>query len=125
MAEREIVRVVLRGHLTKDLLDRELGVVKRTGEMCLLVDCLEMTSYDTDARTYFVEWHRKMRRASRSPTGEERIERTAIVLRNPLWRIVVAAMRLAANMPMTAFETLDEAERWLLAPRDVGQSVSK
>ena len=107
MSELTIVRVTLHGHLTKEQLERELGVpalqsVK--GKIGLFVDCLQMKSYDTEARSYFVEWHKKM---------QPHIEKTAVVLNQPVWRIVVSAMGLAASMPMTAFDTSVEAERWL------------
>ena len=107
MSERVTVRVTLHGHLTKEQLERALGAAEHVkGTIGLLVDCLEMKSYDTEARAYFVDWHKKM---------QPHIEKTAVVLNQPVWRIVVSAMGLASNIPMTAFDTIVEAERWLRA----------
>jgi hypothetical protein len=102
-----VVRVELRDHLARFNLETALASAEReaaTAAIGLLVDCLHMTSYDTDARAYFVDWHRRM---------GPRIARTAVVLDQPLWRIVVAAMGLAAQRPMASFGSVREAEAWL------------
>jgi hypothetical protein len=68
----EITRVTLEGHLTQTQLEEKLPKA-RTTRFHLIVDCLAMKSYDTEARAYFVEWHRKMHPS---------LAKTAIVLHN-------------------------------------------
>jgi hypothetical protein len=99
-----IVRITLEGHLTREKLEKSLETVDGEGRIDLLVDCLTMTSYDADARSLFVEWHRK---------NDDRIGRTAIVMNNPLWKLVIATMRLAARVPMQSFPNASEALGWL------------
>lgn len=99
-----VVAITLDGHLTRDKLESALANVPGEGEIGLLVDCLSMTSYDADARTHFVDWHREM---------GTRIRRTAIVMENPLWKVVITAMRLAARAEMQSFAHANEAMAWL------------
>ena len=102
------LRVILRDHLTLAQLTSALGaiepVVTTDRPKGLIVDVLSMTGYDSAARTYFVEWHRKHRAA---------IRRTAIVTVNTMWHFVIQAMSLAAHKEMKAFGDLKQAERWL------------
>jgi hypothetical protein len=105
----EIVRVELVGHLTAEKLKVALAKAEASpaAKIALLVDCLTMTGYDGEARALFVGWHKGMQR---------RVTRTAIVLNQPFWRIVISAMSLASSAPMHAFDTYHDAEKWLALP---------
>ena len=105
----EIVRIDLVGHLTAEKLKLALTKAEAATapKIALLVDCLAMTGYDGEARSLFVGWHKGMQR---------RVTRTAIVLNQPFWRIVISAMSLASSAPMHAFDTHQEAEKWLAQP---------
>lgn len=74
----------------------------------LIFDCSKMTSYDTDAREHFVEWHRQSR---------SRLRCIAIVTKNPLWHVVISAMALATGHDMKIFPERAAAEAWVLAAR--------
>lgn len=102
-----VATVRLRGVLTEHDLNTALGAVdpKTTG---LLVDACDMTDYEPAARSLFVEWSRGRRGT---------LKRIAIVVRVPLWRMVVSAMGIAARLDMRAFETVEQAEAWLAPVR--------
>jgi hypothetical protein len=105
--------VILQGHLTAASLAQALGPVQdrigaRTENLRLLFDCRTMTGYDREARELFVNWHRRC---------SARGCRIAILLENPLWHLVVAAMALASGKQMKSFSDRPSAIGWLsLAP---------
>lgn len=106
-----IVEVELVGHLTKtQLIDALAGadsLLSSTSEpIALLVDCSQMTAYDTDAREHFVEWNRVAR---------SRVQRLAVMTTRTMWHLVVSGMALASGQSMKAFNDRDAAESWLLA----------
>jgi len=100
------ITLTLRGHLTLDELERELAATRdQLGHRrSVVVDCREMSGYDTDARERFVTWHREHR---------HQIPRVAIVTENRLWHLVVATMGLASGQRMKPFTTLAAASEWL------------
>ncbi|HEX4513268.1 MAG TPA: STAS/SEC14 domain-containing protein [Polyangiaceae bacterium] len=69
----------------------------------LLIDATEMTDYERDAREAFVEWSR----------SRPSIKRIAIVVNNPLWRMVISAMGIASRRDMRAFDNAESAMKWL------------
>ena len=98
-----VASVRLHGFLTANNLSAALeGVERKTAR--LLVDATTMTDYEREARTVFVEWSRKRKKT---------LERIAIVVSKPVWRMVIGAMSVAASMDMRAFETVAEATAWL------------
>lgn len=106
--EEEIVDVKLRGQLDVKQLQEQLAPVeRRIGEgnppKALIVDCLDMTGYEGTARRYFVEWN---------ATHRDSLNRLAVVLSNPLWKMVVSAMSLASGQVMKAFSSPSEARAW-------------
>jgi hypothetical protein len=103
----QVVEATLRGHLKRADLERELaraGAEMHDVRCGLVMNCLEMTDYDLDARHAFVEWQR----ANRS-----RIVGVAILTTKTAWHIVISAMALASGQRMRPFETRDAAEAWL------------
>lgn len=99
--------VHLEGHLTRAKLASALTAAttaRAKGAAAILVDASEMISYDLDARHAFVEWIR-----------EAAPSKVAILTERGMWRMVIAAMGMAATVPMQAFGERDAAERWLSA----------
>ena len=102
-----IVRITLRGHLTRISLQEELSRAEnqpRLDDVGLLVDCQAMSDYDADARALFVTWNARMR---------DRVRGVAIVTDRVLWSVVISAMALASGQRMRAFSTTEAAEQWL------------
>jgi hypothetical protein len=101
-----IVTVTFVGHLSRDVLDAELGSAKRNigAGAGMVVDCLAMSDYDAEARDHFVKWHREHR---------DRLRGVAVVTEKRLWHMIVSAMALASGQRMKAFDTVDEARAWL------------
>ena len=95
--------VQLRGHLTALALESALSAVDASAQ-ALLVDALEMTDYDAEARSAFVAWNERVR---------DRIQRVAIVTDKPIWRMVISAMGVASRQKMRAFGSTREAREWL------------
>ena len=96
----------LRGHLDLPNLEASLALIEgkiRPGTQ-LIVDCSEMTDYESSARSHFVTWHR---------THRVLISAVAILTSKPLWHMIVSAMALASGQRMKAFDTRDEALEWL------------
>ena len=101
----EVPTVTFVGHLERAWLKDTLeGLEVRTG-MGLLVDCSQMTSYEREARTFFVDWHRKNR---------EVIAAVAIVTDNMLYRMIISAMSMASGQTMRAFDDVSSAQHWLI-----------
>lgn len=98
-----IATVQLRGHLTALALESALSAVDSSAT-AVLVDALEMTDYDAEARTAFVAWNRRTR---------DRIQRVAVVTDKPIWRMVISAMGVASRQKMRAFASKSEAREWL------------
>jgi hypothetical protein len=105
-----LVTVRLEGHLTRVNLAIALTQADaamseaRDATVQLLVDCRDMTGYDADARELFVAWHKRSR---------AHVKRTAIVIEQPLWRVVIGAMSLASGAAMKGFESVEPARSWL------------
>lgn len=74
------------------------------GRCALLFDATEMTGYDSDTRSRFVEFNRRAR---------EQLCRVAVVTDNALWRMVVSAMAVASGQQMRGFASAPEARSWL------------
>jgi len=100
-----IATVQLRGHLTALALESALSAVDSSAT-ALLVEALEMTDYDAEARTAFVAWNERTR---------GRIQRVAIVTDKPIWRMVISAMGVASRQKMKAFDSIAAAQAWLQA----------
>lgn len=62
-----------------------------------------MTDYEREARDAFVEWGR----------SRTRMKRVAIVVKKPVWRMVISAMSIASSRDMRAFDTIEAATKWL------------
>lgn len=106
--EEVVFEIKLRGTLDVKQLEKQLAHVERSFNAQsearpLIVDCLDMTGYESAARRYFVEWNAKHRGS---------VSRLAIVLSNPLWKMVVSAMSLASGQVMKAFNDPREARVW-------------
>lgn len=104
----EVLETQLRGHLTRDELDRSLArltpqLEQVEGKGVVLIDCREMTGYDLDARHSFVEWNNQWR---------SRIRKVAIVTSNRLYHVVIAGMALAAGQSMRGFAEHEQARAW-------------
>ncbi len=102
-----LARGVLRGHLDAAALATALGrleegLPERDGRIVL--DCREMTGYELEARQAFVAWNARVR---------GRVLRVAILTPHRLWWMVIAAMSVAAQLPMKGFEDEQSATAWL------------
>jgi hypothetical protein len=105
----ELFEVTLQNHLTAAALAQALGPVQnrigaRAENLRLLFDCRSMTGYDRAARELFVSWHRGC---------SARSCRIAILVANPLWHLVIAAMALASGKEMKPFSDRPSAIGWL------------
>jgi hypothetical protein len=104
-----VLKVVLEGHLDVALLDDKFAPIAaqlardKLGGYGLVVDIVKMTGYDSAARAKYIQWHQKHR--SRLVV--------AVVTTNPLWRMVIAAVALAATGRMRAFDSMPAAVGWL------------
>ena len=99
----------LVGHLTLEQLDARLAPLSLrfetvSGRVPVVVDCSQMTGYDTAARRRFVEWNSQHKAT---------VSRLGIVIRNPLWKMVISAMSLASGQVMRSFSSLAEARAWV------------
>jgi hypothetical protein len=103
-----ICRLRLEGKLDRDSLESAFqGVETTMGDGCsLLVDCLNMTGYENEARDRFVEWNKANR---------AKLQRVAIVTDKPLWRMVASTIALATRQDMKVFSAAGDAEAWLTA----------
>lgn len=104
-----IIEILLRGHLTRDalrsaLLAAAVSIDEAGSSARVLVDCRDMSGYDTDARELFVSWNSEMR---------SRIARLAVVTERGMWHLVVSGMALASGQPMKAFKDRVSAMVWL------------
>lgn len=105
-------RAAIRGHLDARSLADELARVETTlppRDGRLLLDCREMTGYEVEARHAFVEWNARVR---------GRLVRVAILTDQPLWWMVIAAMSVAARLPMKGFADEQGARSWLEGSQD-------
>jgi hypothetical protein len=94
--------VRLEGHLTRNALVAALPREVPAGST-MIVDTTAMTSYDSNARTEFVDWNSR---------NKKTLSRVAVVTNKPLWRVIVAAMAVASGQNLKAFTNQAEAERW-------------
>lgn len=101
----EVLSVTFTGHLEVNWLKDTLESLDVRPGMGLLIDCSQMTSYDREARTFFVDWHREHRKI---------IDAVAIVTDNMLYRMIIAAMAMASEQTMRAFDDVSTAQTWLL-----------
>jgi hypothetical protein len=98
------------GHLDADLLSRRLEPLttqikrEQEGKFGLIVDILKMTGYDQEARAHYIGWQN---------TYRYRIKRVAVVTDKALWRMVIAAVGLAAGGEMRSFDSEAKAATWL------------
>lgn len=106
-----MVVVRLQGHLTEAELRSALATATAgaVAPFPVLVDCIEMTSYELAARHAFVEWNR---------ANKERVTSVAVVTDRSMWKIVVSAMVIASGQSMRAFDSHDRASAWLAGARD-------
>jgi SpoIIAA-like len=101
--------VSLRGHLTQErlqgaLLEADRALDASSSSVRLIVDCREMSGYDTEARDFFVAWNTRMR---------ARIAKLAVVTERKMWHLVVSGMALASGQRMKAFDDRASALIWL------------
>ena len=98
------------GHLSADLLSRLLAPLTsqlkrdQDGSFGLIVDILAMTGYDQEARAHYIGWQN---------TYRYRVKRVAVVTDKALWRMVIAAVGLAAGGEMRSFDTETKAMKWV------------
>lgn len=101
------VEIQLTGHLTAaalhDLLKQASQSIPMRGQTALVIDCLGMTGYDSDARSLFVGWN---------SDHKKRISRVAVITEKVLWHVVVSAMSLASRQRIKAFHARDEGLSW-------------
>jgi hypothetical protein len=114
-----VVQLRMMGHLTlSDLQQATMSIdgdlTKTSTPVGLLVDCSQMSSYEADARMFFVQWSRSTR---------ARVRRTAVVTDRPLWHMVVAGMAFASGQAMRAFGTRASALAWLDASKTASAPV--
>lgn len=95
--------VTLSGRLVGPDLEEQLQGVEH-GCPRVLFDCREMTGFDDRAKARFVAWHADRRRE---------LQRVAVVISNPIWRMVISAMAIGSGVPMRPFSERDAAEQWL------------
>lgn len=105
LAPQEVPTVTLEGHLEAGWLKDTLESLQLPSGMGLLVDCSRMTSYEREARTFFVDWHREHRKV---------ISAVAIVTNNMLYRMIISTMALASGQTMRAFDDTGAARHWLI-----------
>jgi hypothetical protein len=102
-----ITEVKLTGHLTRAALEAALAGATaqvKAERYGLVINALEMDSYDLDARHAFVEWNRRER---------ARVRGVAILTTKTLWHMVIAGMALASGQHMRPFNTVEPAHAWL------------
>ncbi len=109
MADGDPVVIQLDGHLSEGVLRSALAgasaaLVQASSQANLLVDCREMTGYDSAARQLFVEWNSRYK---------SKVKCVAVVTEKKLWHVVVSAMALASGQRMKAFDSRVEAVLWL------------
>ena len=108
MPEGEPVVIQLDGHLSEGVLRSALAgasaALVQASSANLLVDCREMTGYDSAARQLFVEWNSRYK---------SKVKCVAVVTEKKLWHVVVSAMALASGQRMKAFDSRAEAVLWL------------
>lgn len=110
----------VNGFLSEEVLTRLLAPVeahlsRNPAESCaLLIDILGMQGYSPEARSGYVNWHR------RSP---DNLCAVAVVTTNKLWTMVIAAIGI--TVPLRAFDSRDKAEAWLqqIPPRRTASGV--
>ncbi len=105
----EPLQITLSGHLTKERLEQAFGEIEgdleaSSVDRTLIVDCSNMSGYDMDARSTFVEWNKKWRR---------RIDRVAIITDNTLFHMVIRIMAKVTSQQMKYFTSLDSAVEWI------------
>jgi len=113
-APLRVVKLTLDAHLSRHALEGALAPVTRELEgtakpAALVVDCLAMQSYDSDARTRFVEWNAGQRAV---------VKRVAIVTDKTAWRMVIATMALISKQEMRPFTSKNDAEQWAQTGQD-------
>ncbi|MCA9597975.1 MAG: hypothetical protein KC776_31905 [Myxococcales bacterium] len=100
--------ITLRGHLTLVALESELRPLSERlakGEPAtLVVDCLDMESYEVEARAAFIEFHKRWRPS---------LLGIAVLTRKVSWKGVVLAMAMASGTKMRAFDDPASARAWL------------
>ncbi len=124
MPSTELLVTELRGHLTRDELERSLARIvpeleRVEAKVAVLIDCREMAGYDLDARHAFVEWNSRWR---------DRIHKVAIVTSNRLYHVVISGMALASGQAMRGFADAEQAEVWarvVARPRERDQAEAR
>lgn len=99
----------LRGYLSKESFRQAVERARQSGHIndessCLIVNSLDMTDYDREARAAFVEWIYQRRNA---------LKCVAVVTQQKMWRMVIHAMGLASSVKIQAFEDPRQAEDWI------------
>ena len=106
----EPLKIVLNGHLTTRQLAQvfeslETEIEQLPESNSLIVDCMNMTGYDMNAQTTFIEWNKKWR---------EKISRVAIVTDKWVWHMVISVMATQSKQLMKPFNNLEKAQEWLM-----------
>lgn len=103
------VVITLTQTLTLESLNEALSLAEgelaeRSGAQGVVVDCLAMDSYTTEARARFVEWNRSTR---------ERVSAVAVVTEKRTWHMIVATMAVVSSQRLKAFNDRESAMAWL------------
>jgi hypothetical protein len=103
-----MLRIKMEGHLTLAKMEAYFAPVSQAlGErspQSLIINVLEMKTYDVAARDWFVK--------SWSPKYRPLVNRLALVTNKVTWRMLTATVALATGQNMKAFASLADAESW-------------
>jgi hypothetical protein len=104
-----MLRIKMEGHLTLAKMEAYFAPVSRAldakSPQSLIINVLEMTTYEVAARDWFVK--------SWSPKYRPLVNRLALVTNKTTWRMLAAAVALATGQNMKAFASLADAESWV------------
>ena len=104
-----LVELLLQGHLSESVLAAALDradhdIHAASSHPILVVDCLNMTGYDSGARSLFIAWNSRHRK---------KFLCVVVITQNKLWHMVVGTMALASGQKMRAFNDTAEAAPWI------------
>lgn len=85
-------------HLEQQMVDPD------EKKVALVIDCLTMTDYTTEARTVFTDWMARHKSA---------IAKVAIITPKTVWHMAIASMSVVSGLPMRGFATLTEAKAYI------------
>ena len=92
-------------HLSRNQLERALAELDlpSAGKCNLIINVSGMKSYDADARSHFITWHKE---------NGAHIGAVAVVGAKPMWRLVIHTMALASGVTMKPVDSAGDAQTW-------------